>query len=86
MVSLIVGARFAGVEPSQSVKLILTGMVLLYLNTLVPSALMGGRKPLVLKFTVKETVMCLGNRLVGDIHRDGIDSRCSISIWITGRT
>ena len=35
MVSLMVGARFAGVEPSQFVKLILTGMVLLYLNTLL---------------------------------------------------
>src|SRR6185436_18941491 len=51
MVSLMVGARFAGIEPSQFVKLILTGMVLLYLNTLVPSALIGCRKPLVLNFT-----------------------------------
>src|SRR5215210_1365129 len=51
MVSLRVGARSAGVEPSQFVKLILTGMVLLYLNTLVPSALIGCRKPLVLSFT-----------------------------------
>src|ERR1044071_338 len=51
MVSLMVGARLAGMEPSQLVKLILTGMVLLYLNTLVPSALIGCRKPLVLSFT-----------------------------------
>ena len=57
MVSLIVGARFAGIEPSQFVKLILTGMVLLYLNTLVPSALIGCRKPLVLKFTVTVAVV-----------------------------
>ena len=50
MVSPIVGARSAGVEPSQFVKLILTGMVRLYLNTLVPSALIGGRKPLSVEF------------------------------------
>src|SRR5262245_32608110 len=51
MVSLMVGTRSAGVEPSQFVKRILTGMVLLNLNTLVPSALIGCRKPLVLNFT-----------------------------------
>lgn len=51
-VSLIVGVRSAGIEPSQFVKLILTGIVLLYLNTLVPSLLIGCRKPVVLKFTV----------------------------------
>src|SRR5262245_7242576 len=51
-VRLIVGTRLAGVEPSQFVKLIFTGMVLLYLNTLVPSALIGCRKPVVLNFTM----------------------------------
>src|SRR5678815_3807120 len=50
-VSWMVGARFTGIEPSQFVKLILTGMVLPYLKTLVPSGLIGGRKPLVLNFT-----------------------------------
>ena len=54
----MVGARSAGVEPLQSVKLILTGMVLLYLNTLVPSALIGGKKPLVLNFTVTLAIGC----------------------------
>ena len=53
----IVGARFAGTDPSQFVKLILTGMVLLYLNTLVPLVLIGCRNPLVLKFTVTVAVV-----------------------------
>jgi len=57
MVSLMEGARFAGIEPSQFVKLILTGMVLLYLNTLVPLGLIGCRNPLVLKFTVTVAVI-----------------------------
>src|SRR4026207_2207190 len=52
MVSLMVGARLFGTEPSQFVKLIFTGMGRLALNTLVPSALIGGRKPLVLNFTM----------------------------------
>src|SRR6185295_4698943 len=57
IVSLIVGARSLGIEPLQFVKLILTGMVLLYLNTLVPSALIGCRKPLVLNFTMTLVVI-----------------------------
>ena len=57
LVSLMVGARFVGVAPLQSVKLILTGMVLLYLNTLVPSELMGGMKPLVLNLTTTVAVV-----------------------------
>src|SRR6476660_9258415 len=57
MVSLMVGARLFGTEPLQFVKLSLTGMVLLYLNTLVPSALIGCRKPLVLNFTMTLAVV-----------------------------
>ena len=56
IVSAIDGARFAGVEPSQFVKLVFTGMVLLNLKTLVPSVLSGGKTPPVLKFTVTPAV------------------------------
>src|SRR3990172_1721747 len=46
--------RPPGYDPSQSCTWILTGMVLLYLNTLLPSCLIGGRMPppTMVKFSV----------------------------------